>query len=97
MSDLTFAVITKVPDPKHSDGNLASVVLYADGGGFHPLAAQIALSGRIPVFTLGEVLILNADGREPFGEGRKPNKWDVSYEDFSTIEEAIVRARDITP
>lgn len=29
------------------------------------------------VFALGEVLVVNPDGREPFGEGRKPGKWDV--------------------
>ncbi|RSN12842.1 hypothetical protein DMB42_11735 [Nonomuraea sp. WAC 01424] len=29
------------------------------------------------VFILGEVLVVNRDGREPFGGQRKPGKWDV--------------------
>jgi len=28
-------------------------------------------------FEQGELLILNENGREPFGEGRKPGKWSV--------------------
>jgi hypothetical protein len=40
-------------------------------------------------FQLGEVLVLNEQfGREPYGEGRKPAKWDVEEEHFTTLGEA---------
>lgn len=39
-------------------------------------------------FEQGEILFLNAWGREPFGEERKPNKWDVEAVTCSTLAEA---------
>jgi hypothetical protein len=40
-------------------------------------------------FQKGEILVLDGEyGREPFGEGRKPAKWDVAEEYFTTLAEA---------
>lgn len=52
-----------------------------------------AIALRVPVFTLGEVVILDGDhGREVDGDQRKPGKWDVDTESFETIEAAVERA-----
>jgi len=40
-------------------------------------------------FERGEVVVLAEDGREPFGEGRKPAKWDVGEAEFATLAEAV--------
>lgn len=50
------------------------------------------LSFRGTVFILGEILILDLDGREPHGHGRKPGKWGVTCEEFDDIESAIARS-----
>lgn len=39
-------------------------------------------------FEQGEIVLLTASGREPFGDGRKPSKWDVEATTCSTINEA---------
>lgn len=54
-----------------------------------------AINIRTPVFTLGEILVLNECGREIGGHGRKPSKWWVEYEEFPTIEQAIKRAEEV--
>lgn len=55
-----------------------------------PAPALLILS-RMPVFAVGEILILDDDGREIAGHGRKPSKWAVTCEEFDTIEEALTR------
>jgi hypothetical protein len=55
------------------------------------------LNLRAPVFVLGEVLVLDGDGREVAGRGRKPDKWDVDCERFDSIDDAIARARSLEP
>ena len=47
------------------------------------------LAMRRPVWTLGEILILNADGREVAGLGRKPSKWSVGITPADSIEDAV--------
>lgn len=45
-------------------------------------------------FDRGEVLVVGLDGREPFGEQRKPAKWDVDTEYVPTLAEALtIRGR----
>lgn len=40
-------------------------------------------------FERGEIIVNHGDGtREPFGEGRKPDKWDVAVESFESLAEA---------
>jgi len=50
-------------------------------------------------FSRGEVVVLDVDsGREPFGEGRKPSKWDLGFEYFDTLAEAVAcRERVLAP
>jgi hypothetical protein len=40
-------------------------------------------------FEQGELLLLNENGREPFGEGRKPGKWSVTAFDTRDYEQAL--------
>lgn len=55
----------------------------------------ISLQLHMPVFTLGEILILDESGREVAGAGRKPSKWYVTCEEFNTVEEAVARAQQL--
>lgn len=105
---MQFIVITSVPPPG-DQGNLALVldVFFeppATPQNFdNPLPRlvdyvgqpMLALALRAPVFTLGEVLICDFDGRELVGAGRKPSKWSVGAETFQTPEEAVKRAREV--
>lgn len=50
---------------------------------------------RQPVFQVGEILFLDAIGREVNGAGRKPDKWDVDVQDVATIEEALELSQKI--
>lgn len=43
---------------------------------------------RLPVFFLGEILIVNRNGREIAGRGRKPSKWGVECAYFWTLRGA---------
>ena len=47
------------------------------------------------VFYEGEILIVDESGREVAGLCRKPSKWNVEYEEFDNLEDAIKRARKI--
>ena len=49
----------------------------------------------LPVFFLGEILILDNCGREIAGRGRKPSKWSVTCEEFNDMDEAIECAQKI--
>jgi hypothetical protein len=57
-----------------------------DVPGTGPMAGQIVTLDEVSFrpFSQGEILVLAGDecGREPFGEGRKPAKWDVACEWF---------------
>lgn len=88
-----FCVVTKIPDPKTDDGNLASAIVF---GLPRELTAACLIHGRVEVFAKGEILILNEDGREICGHMRKPGKWDVETEHFETIEEAIKRSIEVS-
>jgi hypothetical protein len=47
-------------------------------------------------FEFGEVLVIaKGSGREPFGEGRKPGKYDVEYETFDDLEAAWERRIEV--
>jgi hypothetical protein len=49
----------------------------------------------LPVFDLGEVLILDNNGREATGRGRKPSKWSVEVEEFNNLNEAIEYSKKV--
>lgn len=101
-----YGVITRVAEPK-SGGNLAFGESWLDpqakGGsfedGYEPLASalgnpKLALYIRTPVFRVGELLILNENDRDQFT--RKPGKWDVTCEEFESIEDACKRVLEVT-
>lgn len=110
MPEIRYAVITRVPEPGDR-GNLATqlgqVFLdpQATGAGIDtpPQSLGKALGNPMlevyvlgPVFRLGELLIVNGDGREMAGGGRKPNKWDVDAEYFDEPEPAVRRALEVS-
>ena len=104
-----YQVITRVPDPDEdptATGNLYDEVpLYRIEGTGEMIGDEWTPdrverrygSGSVlmPVFELGEIIIVNESGREAIGRGRKADKWDVSYEEFTDIEQAIARAREV--
>ena len=47
------------------------------------------------VFTLGEVIICDENGRELVGKGRKARKWHVEVEEFLLLSEAVRRAQKV--
>ncbi len=101
---MRFGVITRVPDPTINAGNLAAPMLYQrhdsqmDAGTFSKIQMSALMNAGVPVFTLGEIIIMEYDeyGRELVGHGRKPSKWDVTTEMFSSIEAAVKRAREVS-
>lgn len=100
-----FCVIVKVPEPS-TGGNLASSMgdLWVevpkknpdDDDVFEQVDALSALHVYTPVFTLGEILVLDEeDGREVGGMGRAPRKWFVEVEHYDDINKAVRRARAV--
>lgn len=100
---MNFGVITRVATPPKG-GNLAMAQLYVKTGpeseandflGDWTHHTVATLSMRTPVFCVGEILILDGDGREVAGRGRKPSKWDVDVEHFDSLEDAVERAKEL--
>lgn len=96
---MKFGVITRVPEPPDA-GNMALTIPYvvteqpdeSNGWLGRVEVARLGpavLNFRGPVFALGEILVLDGDGREFTGRGRKPNKWDVDCREFDDIQEAL--------
>lgn len=82
-----IATVTKVPDPLEDPrgGNMAAAITY----GLPPeLAYLVLINGRVPVFTLGEILILDEDDRD-VGTTRKPSKWSIEITHFDNLDAAI--------
>ena len=97
MTTLRYGVITKVPvrlDEMRGNAAVAFPVYIDDlvGGKLKEVDPRTALLLRIPVFKLGEILVLDLDGREIAAQGRKPSKWDVTCEEYEDIEVAADRA-----
>lgn len=44
-------------------------------------------------FNAGEIIVLDANGREIGGDGRKPSKWNVTTAEFETYAEALAERR----
>ena len=49
----------------------------------------------VPVFTLGEILIMDSSTDRTIPDGRKPDKWDVEYETFNRITDAVKCAKGV--
>lgn len=100
---MKYGVITQVPE-RLDFGNMASGIGQVfvqieqgnDSNDYQPVYQEIgfptALALHVHVFEVGEVLILNDDGREIPYPGRKPAKWSVTCEEFDTVEAALERA-----
>lgn len=47
-------------------------------------------------FEVGEILVIDKEyGREILGAGRKPSKWAVNTEEFSSFAEAVKRRNEV--
>ena len=100
--DLEFAVVTALPDdPTGNTAAAFGLMRRTDPGGSQakyeevtgPDLITLALGFGIPVFTLGEILILDrTTGREVDGRGRNPSKWAVTVERFDALEDAVARS-----
>jgi len=86
---MQIAVVTKT-DPTDLTLPLGGL-FYSDGADL----GDKTLVFRQPVFMMGEILILDGDGREIGGRMRKPDKWDVTIEIYRTIEDAVTRAEEV--
>ncbi len=98
---MEIAVITKAP----TEGNLASIFVLEKDDPYNEgrtclEEVEIAeafkstpLNVRVRVFKPGEIIVIGSDGRDQFT--RKPSKWNVEYEVFDNIEDAIARARAV--
>jgi len=82
---IDLMVQTEAPDA--SNGYLGS-----HQSAIHVLGPNIALQLRMPVFHVGEILIVDEDGREIGFPGRKPDKWDVTVVSYDHVEDAIHHA-----
>lgn len=88
---MTFAVVVKT-SPK----DIASCHELVDRNGNEiDLMRQFELDFHLPVFNVGEILILNDSGREVCYPGRKPSKWRVQVEEFTDLNEAIARSKQV--
>lgn len=101
-----YGVITAVPGPQEF-GNLALGEVYLDPQAqgraitdpAQPLASalgdpMIGLYLRVPVFRVGELLVIDSDDRDQLG--RKPSKWMVTCEYFDDIAAAVRRVHEAT-
>lgn len=102
---MRFGVITEVSAPEDG-GNMACdldifrvVEERSAANGFterlEQVPPQTLLGLRTPVFSVGEVLILDDGGREIPYPGRKPSKWSVGCEEFDDLEAALARAKEV--
>lgn len=94
---ITFAVVTETSPIDYA---LAlDIQVAGEGEQLSPITRFLGpaalLSLRAPVFTLGEILLLDEDGREVDGPGRKPSKWGVSIQEFETLDDAVARSQEV--
>lgn len=58
---------------------------------------QLLGFAKYPVFQKGEVVLLDdRTGRELDGHQRKPSKWFIDYELYDSLDDAILRAFEVT-
>lgn len=53
------------------------------------------IRAELPVFTLGEIIIVDDSEREIGGIRRKASKWFVEYELFDNLDEAVAKANEV--
>ncbi len=93
---IVIGVVTEVPDATGDfmEGNLAMPGPLYDQSS-KPVNPLVMLSLRTPVFHRGEILVMDLEGREVGGLGRKPSKWYVTVKIVDTIQEAARISREI--
>ncbi len=99
---MKFAVVTEV-DREHNYCNEVAVKLKSSVSGYLRIVDSDADYEEVdesrvievPVFFVGEILILDEDGREPGYPGRKPSKWAVKIECYDQVEEAVKRVNQV--
>ena len=102
-----FYVITHTPD-LFKDGNLADEFGYTytdveSGDKFIVVGTPSSFIThdnpsceiKVTVFEVGEIVICDCSGREVCYPGRKPSKWDVEYEVFDNLDDAVKRAQEL--
>jgi hypothetical protein len=97
----TFAVITKIPKVREGnehdqilvegwDENNEEVIYHLPKEDEkYSMIETKYVNAKLPVFRSGEILILDNNGREVTGMGRKPSKWSVEVEEFINLNDAI--------
>jgi hypothetical protein len=99
-----FYVITKTPALLEA-GNLSDELGYLwydsegvmytvrgldlDTSDFHTPLTSESNKYKVPVFEVGEIVICDDSGREVCYPERKPSKWDIEYEVFDNLDDAI--------
>jgi len=83
-----------VVNPPEFDESMFGDALVRKGGDKIDLTKKQMVFCLVPVFGLGEILIIDSNGRT-IPDGRKPGKWDVECEYFDTIEDAVKRAKEV--
>jgi hypothetical protein len=103
----TFAVITKVPKVREGneydqilvegyDKDNEEVIYHLPKEGVeYRMVDTKFVNAKLPVFHLGEILILNESGREVGGMCRKPSKWSVEVEEFSHLDDAVQKSKNL--
>jgi len=81
-------------NPPHFDEKLFVEALNREKQSLVDLNKKQMLMCNVPVFTLGEILVIGTNGRT-IPDGRKPSKWDVNCEYFNDIEDAVKRAIEV--
>src|SRR4051794_12023046 len=92
------ATVARVTPEDFARAMLAIAGVDGDGLSLDDLEVAVVADSHWP-FERGELLLLDrVSGREPFGEGRKPAKWDVVLEEFGDdVDAAIARAAALRP
>ena len=105
---ITICVVTKVPDESDPSNLAAPEFRLFDRveepneennylGKWHPSIINTAtiLTYRTPVFYLGEILLLDHNGREVGPHGRKPENWNVQCTMVDNIPDAVALSRKV--
>lgn len=103
---MQIAVVTRAPHDAHNMAVALDVFQITKDGGVDEsgkyqmdeverLPWPVLLQLRTLVFQVGEILILDSNGRELGYPGRKPDKWGVDIEEVDTLEEAVQVARRV--
>jgi len=99
-----FYVITHTPDLLE-EGNTAHDSMFNGYDfsnkceiihvGFSDIGKSIGTC-KTAVFEKGEIVICNINnGREVCYPGRKPSKWDVEYDVFDNLDNAVKRSQEL--